>query len=195
MWWPCLLFVICIFTDNPIIVPHLLTLFHGCLSFVICIFTANPIIVPHVLTLFHGCLLFVICIFTGNPIIVPHVLTLFHGCLLFVICIFTGNSIVVPQLLTPIHGCLLMQTSGPIRFLSANTQAWSSDSLSGRTSYRNISWSLEATRFVFRLFQSLWNLTSTSAIALPRCRSTLRAIWYIKHPISRLRDFMGSCGN
>ena len=33
-------------------------------------------------------------------------------------------------------------------------------SLSGRTSYRKISWSLEATRFGFRLFQSLWNLTA-----------------------------------
>ena len=35
------------------------------------------------------------------------------------------------------------------------------------TSYRKISWSLEAARFGFRLFQSLWNLTA----ALPRCLS------------------------
>ena len=33
-------------------------------------------------------------------------------------------------------------------------------SLSGRTSYRKFSWSLGAARFGFRLFQSLWNLTS-----------------------------------
>ena len=32
-------------------------------------------------------------------------------------------------------------------------------SLSGRTSYRKISWSLETARFSFRLFQALWNLT------------------------------------
>ena len=49
-------------------------------------------------------------------------------------------------------------------------------SLSGRTSYRKISWSLEAARFTFRLFQSLWNVTGTSAAALPRCLSNLRAM-------------------
>ena len=49
-------------------------------------------------------------------------------------------------------------------------------SLSGWTSYRKISWSLEATRFGFRLFQSLWNLTGTSAAVLPRCPSNFRAI-------------------
>ena len=41
--------------------------------------------------------------------------------------------------------------------------------LSGRTSYRKISWSFEAARFRFKLFQSLWNLTGTSAAALQRC--------------------------
>ena len=49
-------------------------------------------------------------------------------------------------------------------------------SLSGKTSYRKISWSLEAARFRFRLFQSLWNLTGTSAAALPRCLSNFRAL-------------------
>ena len=34
-------------------------------------------------------------------------------------------------------------------------------SLSRRPSYRKISWRLEAARFWFRLFQSLWNLTRT----------------------------------
>ena len=38
-------------------------------------------------------------------------------------------------------------------------------SLSGKTSYRKISWSLEPARFGFKLFQSLWNLTGTSAAA------------------------------
>ena len=62
-------------------------------------------------------------------------------------------------------------------------------SLSGKTSYRKISWSLEAARFRFELFQSLWNLAGTSAALLPRCLSNFRAIWPLQHPISRLRDF------
>ena len=36
-------------------------------------------------------------------------------------------------------------------------------SLSGKTSYRKISWSLEAARFGFGLFRLLWNLTGISA--------------------------------
>ena len=61
-------------------------------------------------------------------------------------------------------------------------------SLSGRTSYRKISWSLEA-RFDFRLFQSLWNLTGISAAALPKCLSNFRAMRSSQYSISRLRDF------
>ena len=37
-------------------------------------------------------------------------------------------------------------------------------SLSGRTSYHKISGSLEAARFGCRLFQSIWNLTGTTAV-------------------------------
>ena len=62
-------------------------------------------------------------------------------------------------------------------------------SLSGRSSYRKISRSLEATIVWFRLFQSLWNLTGTSTAALPICLSNFRAIRALYHPISRLRDF------
>ena len=47
---------------------------------------------------------------------------------------------------------------------------------SGKTSYRKISWSLEAARFGFKLFQSLWNLADTSAALLRRCLSNFRAI-------------------
>ena len=61
--------------------------------------------------------------------------------------------------------------------------------LSGKTSYPKISWSLEAARFGFKLFQSLWNLAGTSAALLPRCLSNFRAIQPLQHPISRLRDF------
>ena len=49
-------------------------------------------------------------------------------------------------------------------------------SLNVETSYRKISWSLEAARFGFGLFQLLWNLTGISAAALPRCLSNFRAI-------------------
>ena len=62
-------------------------------------------------------------------------------------------------------------------------------SLSGKTSYRKISWSLEAARFGFKLFQSLWNFAGTSAALLPRCLSNFRAIRPLQHPILRLRDF------
>ena len=62
-------------------------------------------------------------------------------------------------------------------------------SLSGKTSYRKISWSLEAARFGFKFFQSLWNLAGTSAALLPGCLSNFRAIRPLQHPISRLRDF------
>ena len=67
-------------------------------------------------------------------------------------------------------------------------------SLSGKTSYRKISWSLEAARFGFKPFQSLWNLAGTSAALLPRCLSNLRAIRPLQHTISRLRDFTGFGG-
>ena len=49
-------------------------------------------------------------------------------------------------------------------------------SLSGQTFYGKISWSLEAMGFGIRLFQSLWNLTCTSAAAQPRCLWNLRPI-------------------
>ena len=47
-------------------------------------------------------------------------------------------------------------------------------SLSGKTSYGKISWSLEAARFGFRLFQSLWNLTGTPAA----CQISERCDYY-----------------
>ena len=44
-------------------------------------------------------------------------------------------------------------------------------SLSGRTSYCKIAWCLEARTFGLRLFQSLWNLTGTSVVALSKFQS------------------------
>ena len=49
-------------------------------------------------------------------------------------------------------------------------------SLSGMTSYRQISRSLEAARFDVISNVSLWNLTDISAALLPMCQSNLRAI-------------------
>ena len=49
-------------------------------------------------------------------------------------------------------------------------------SLSGQTSYRQISWSLEAARLDVAMVVSLWNLTGTSAAALPRYLPQYRAI-------------------
>ena len=62
-------------------------------------------------------------------------------------------------------------------------------SLSGRTSYRKISWSLEAASFGFNFFQSLWNLTSTSAASLSICLSNFRAIRSLQNSIAWLRGF------
>ena len=66
-------------------------------------------------------------------------------------------------------------------------------SLSGKTSYRQISWSLEATRLNVIIVVSLWNLTGTSAAALPMCLLNFREIGKAQTRISRLRDFTRSC--
>ena len=49
-------------------------------------------------------------------------------------------------------------------------------SLSGKTSYRQIWWSLEAARLDAAMVVSFWNLTGTSAAALPRYLPNFRAI-------------------
>ena len=66
--------------------------------------------------------------------------------------------------------------------------------LSGKTSYRQISWSLEAARLGVILIVSLWNLTGITAALLPRCLVNFRAIGKVQTRISRLRDFTRSCG-
>ena len=52
-------------------------------------------------------------------------------------------------------------------------------SLSGRTSYRMIAWSLEAARFGFSRLQPLQKLTGTSSVGFPRCLSNFRAIRWL----------------
>ena len=49
-------------------------------------------------------------------------------------------------------------------------------SISDKTSYCKILWSLEAARLVVYIITSLWNLTSTSAALLSRCLWNFRAI-------------------
>ena len=61
-------------------------------------------------------------------------------------------------------------------------------SISDKTSYCKILQNLEVARFVFRIVQSLWNLTSTSAVVLPKCLSNFKGIRKPKLPISRPRD-------
>ena len=67
-------------------------------------------------------------------------------------------------------------------------------SLSSKTSYRQISWSLEAARLGVIMIVSLWNLTGISAALLPRCLLNFRAIGKVQTRISRLRHFARSCG-
>ena len=67
-------------------------------------------------------------------------------------------------------------------------------SLSRRTSYHKISWSLEAAIFGYLLFRWLCNLTGTSAAPLPRCLLNCRAIPSLWHRISRLRYLTSFCG-
>ena len=66
-------------------------------------------------------------------------------------------------------------------------------SITEKTSYRKISWSLEAARFVFRIGRSLLNMTGTSAALLPMCLSDFKAMRQFKVPMSWLRDFTRSC--
>ena len=49
-------------------------------------------------------------------------------------------------------------------------------SISDKTSYRKISWTLEALRFVFKIVGSLWNLTDSSAAMLQTCLSNFKAM-------------------
>ena len=67
-------------------------------------------------------------------------------------------------------------------------------SLSGKTSYRQISRSLEAARLGVIMIVSFWNLTGISAALLPRWLSNFRAIGKVLTRISRFRDFTRSCG-
>ena len=65
-------------------------------------------------------------------------------------------------------------------------------SISNKTSYVKVSWSLQAARFVFTIARSLWNLAGTSAALLPMCLSNFKAMRWFKLSISRLRDFTRS---
>ena len=66
-------------------------------------------------------------------------------------------------------------------------------SLSVKTSYRQILWSLKATRLGVIMIKSFWNLTGISAALLPRCLSNIRVIEKAKTPILPLWGFTRSC--
>ena len=67
-------------------------------------------------------------------------------------------------------------------------------SVSGKTSYRKISWSLEAARLNVTMLLSLWNLTGISVALLARCLPNLRTIGKFKlesRGFESSRDFAG----
>ena len=68
-------------------------------------------------------------------------------------------------------------------------------SICDKTSYCKISWILKAVRFVFRIMQSLGNLTGTLADVLPRCLTTFKVIWWLKLLVSQLWVFTRSFNN
>ena len=61
-------------------------------------------------------------------------------------------------------------------------------SLSGRTTYHKISWSLEAARFGFWLFLSLWNLLGTSAAAHRQGLIHVLGTWKYHQSTSKRHD-------
>ena len=65
-------------------------------------------------------------------------------------------------------------------------------SISEKTSYTNISESLEAARFLFRIVRSHWNLTGTSTAVLPKCQSNFKTMRKFGRSISWLRDLTRS---
>ena len=118
----------------------------------------------------------------GNPLVDSHhkvlVMQNFHT--LFLTC--RANSSVVGDLRS--HDARMADgrwrgDQGPV-------------SISDKTSYRKISWNLEAARLVVKIIASLWNMTGASAAVLPRCLSNFRAIAQFQIQISRLRDFRRS---
>ena len=85
---------------------------------------------------------------------------------------------------------LLLVSSWSMQLLAPSQQG--PVSISEKMSYRKISWSLEAARFVLRIVWSLWNLTGTSAALLPMCLSNFKTIRQFKVPISWLLVFTRS---
>ena len=98
----------------------------------------------------------------------------------------------IRSMLTQVMTCCL---TAPSHYLN---QCWLRNgnqgpvSISDKTSYFKISWSLEAARFVIRIVRSLWNLAGTSAAPLPKCLSNFKVKRKLKLRISRLRDFTRS---
>ena len=65
---------------------------------------------------------------------------------------------------------------------------------SGKTSYQQILWGLEAARLGVIMIVSLWNLPVIPAALLSSYQSNIRAIWRAYAQILWLRDFTRYCG-
>ena len=81
----------------------------------------------------------------------------------------------------------------PVWFSTWFTLRYDGTSASGKTSYHNISSSLEAARFVFEIVRSLQNSPGSSAAMLPSHLSNFKAIPSFKLTTSRLRGCTKSC--
>ena len=78
---------------------------------------------------------------------------------------FTNNNQIFKIIDTYLQGSYLPMTQTLVLWILPQRGLYS---LSGRTAYGKISWSLEAAGFRFRLFQSLWYLTRISAATLQK---------------------------
>ena len=101
------------------------------------------------------------------------------------IILFKLNNHNWSQWFSPIEICPIPTT---------NDVGWVMYSLSGKTSYCQVSWSLEAVRFDVILIVSFWNLTGISVALLPMCSSNIRPFEKVLTRISRLRYCTWSCG-
>ena len=105
----------------------------------------------HEFQLFLGC---------NNHLALPFNNTTKNSGMPITLVVEAGYGLICKQYMRPV---LMVPVQGPV-------------SISVKTSYRKISWSLEAARLIVQITASLLNLTGTSAAVLPRCLSNFKAI-------------------
>ena len=125
----------------------------------------------------------------------PHQRMLFvikpgHGCVLFVpgVIIYASEA---AWYATQNARITSKDTALWLRYNTAIQWALCLYSLSGKTSYRKMSWSLEAARLDVIMIAPLWNLTGSAAA---EGHLKLQSDWKVLPWISRLREFTRSCG-